>query len=359
MKHVRLLLLAAVLLSGCDGNPFVEDTGTDTGGGTDGGGTDTGGITTEGGLPPGTTSPTAATGIKRYEPKGTDTSNGNSGNGFVTNVQYDAAGDTFKVDNLAFDGNNAYVRGVKVGSLGTTAVYEGKPSVPDSFSGQPVDQFEHRALYGVGADGTVQYAIVRTGGYVGYGFGGFIYQRSGGVTLPAEGVGTGSPDNPGYRGQAHYSGTTAGLRDFKGRGGLEYATADMTMDIDFDDFNDGNGVKGEIYNRRVFDMDGNDITQDIVDALIAKSKTNQDGLPVIAFSVGPGVMNDNGEIVGLLSSSYYTGAGTLESFDEGKYYALVSGSNAENVVGVFVVESADPRWSGVTARETGGFILDR
>ena len=358
MKHVRLLLLASVLLSGCDGNPFVEDDGTDTGGGTDGG-TDTGGITTPGGLPPGTTSPSAAKGITRYEPKGSDTSNGNSGNGYVTKVVYDPVGDTFKVDNLAFDGDNAYVRGVKVGSLGSTAVYEGKPTEPDSFTGTPIGQIEHRALYGVSEDGTVQYAIVRTGGYVDYGFGGFIYQRSGGVTLPAEGAGTGSSDNPGYRGQAHYSGTTAGLRDFKSRGGLEYATADMTMDIDFDDFNDGNGVKGSIYNRRVFDMDGNDITQQIVDALTVKSETNQSGLPVINFTVGPGVMNDNGEIVGTLNSSYYTGAGKLEAFEQGKYYALVSGSNAEQVVGVFVVEGEDPRWDGVTARETGGFILDR
>ncbi len=364
MTPIRLTVAALLLLSACGGNPFISDTSTgggDTGGGT----TDTGGITTDGGLPPGTASPTAATGIKRSEPAGKDKTNGDSGNGYVKNVTYNSAADTFKVDNLGFDGNNVFARATPVSSLGPYAVYEGKPSQPDSVTGTPISQFQHRAIYGVSNDATgkakVQFAIVRTGAYVDYGFGGFLYSRSGGVTLPKEGVGAGDSENPDYRGQAHFEGKVAGLRDFKARGGLEYTTADMRVDIDFDDFNDGNAVKGYVENRKIFDTNGNDITQDVLDALTVKAgDVTQTELPTIVFTVGPGVMNDNGEIVGLLGSNYYDSSGSLKALDSGKYYALVSGAGADQqVVGVFVVEADDPRYTGVKVRETGGFILDR
>ena len=39
--------------------------------------------------------------------------------------------------------------------------------------------------------------------------------------------------------------------------------------------------------------------------------------------------------------------------------AILSGQSAEEVVGVLVVESDDPRVDGVSAQETGGFILYR
>lgn len=355
MSQLRTALAALLLLSACSGSPFEDSTGgTDggTGGGT-GGGTD-GGIDSDRVLPPGTASPKATSSIVRYEATGDDSTDGNSGNGYVTKVSYDRKTDTFSVDGLAFDGDNTYARGSKVGSLGKVAVYEGKPSIPDGFSGTSIDQIQHRALYGVSSDGQVEFAIVRTGGYVDYGFGGFIYQRNGSVKLPSEGT-----DTAEYRGQARYKGKFASLRDFKARSGLEYGRADMTMDIDYDDFNDGNGVKGRIYNRKIYDINGKDITEDVVAALSAESNLKQDELPEIRFRVQQGVMDDNGEIVGTVSSSYYNGEGAIEGFEEGNYYAIVEGKDADQVVGVVVVEGDDPRWSGVTTRETGGFILKR
>lgn len=343
MYRFRPALFALLLLSACGGSPWVEDDG-----GTDGG-TDTGGIDSDGTLPPGTTSPSADKKIVRYEAKDTET-----GSGYVTNVGYDAASDTFTVQGLAFDGDNAYVRGTKVGSLGNVAVYEGKPEEPDDFTGSPVTQLQHRALYGVSKNGQVEFAIVRTGGYIDYGFGGFIYQRNGGVTLPEEGEGRDVA-----RGQAHYKGEMTSLRDFEGRPGLEYGRADMTMDIDFDDFNDGNAVKGRVFNRRIYDIDGNDITADIVAAVEEDADLAQDGLPVIVFDISENVMSDHGEIAGTVQSNYYTGTGAVEGFEAGNYYAIVSGSNAQTVVGMIVVEGDDPRWDGVTTRETGGFILTR
>jgi len=341
MVRFKPAFYALLLLSACGGSPWAEEpTDPDP---------DTGGIDSEGALPPGTTSPSPNRKIVRYEAKDAET-----GSGYVTNVAYDVDTDTFTVDGLAFDGDNAYVRGTKVGSLGAVAVYEGKPTEPDDYTGTEVSQLQHRALYGVSKNGQVEFAIVRTGGYIDYGFGGFIYQRNGGVTLPAEGEGADLT-----RGQAHYKGEMTSLRDFDGRAGLEYGRADMTMDIDFDDFNDGNAVKGRIYNRTVYDINGNDITADIVAALEEDADATQDGLPVIVLDIGENVMNDNGEIAGTVQSNYYTGTGAVEGFEAGNYYAIVSGDKAQTVVGMIVVESDDPRWDGVTTRETGGFILSR
>lgn len=378
MKPMRLTLAALLLLSACGGNPFLPDE-TDPTVPTEPTTPVTpdpnGGITTDGGLPPGTTSPSPGTGIKRFEPKSTSTSDGDSGNGYVREVSYDSTNDTFKVDNLGFDGNNVFDRATPgslnnvPGNRGTYALFDGKPSLPDTITGQPIDQLQYRAIYGVSNDtaGSVKFAIVRTGSYVDYGFGGFIYSRAGGVTLPAEGSGsseeflTSGAKNPAYRGQARYTGKVAGLRDFKGAGGMEMSTADMTMAIDFDDFNDGNAVSGTIFNRQIYDLAGNDVTQTVLDALDTETGRTNNALPVILFKIGPGVMNDNGEIVGKLNSNYVDSGGKSVSFEEGKYYAMVSGDNAagQQVVGVYVVEGDDLRSDGVTVRETGGFILQR
>jgi hypothetical protein len=366
MKPTKYVILTTLLLSACGGNPWLKTSTTVT---PDTGTTDTGGITTDGGLPPGTTTPTAATTISRYEPAGKATSGGDSGNGYVKKVSYNSTDDTFKVDNLAFDGDNAFGRatpgalpgtssafvgGVQTASS-TYSLFDGKAALPDSVTGTLIGQLQHRAIYGVSSDGLVKFAIVRTGNYVDYGFGGFIYSREGGVTLPAEGAGTGA-----YRGQAHFEGKSAGLRDFKASTGMEMASADMSMDIDFDDFNDGNGVKGLLSNRKVYNLDGTEITSDIISALNTNNNTTLNALPQLNFTIGPGVMNDNGELVGLLSSYYQTSTGSLDTFESGKYYALVSGAGgAQKVVGVLVVEGDDPRWSGVGVRETDGFILVR
>ncbi len=36
---------------------------------------------------------------------------------------------------------------------------------------------------------------------------------------------------------------------------------------------------------------------------------------------------------------------------------MISGTGAEEIVGIVVVESTDPRNDAVTVRETGGFIV--
>lgn len=326
-----------------DGIPDDEAPAEDDGGDGEGDDGDEGGIEGDPQLPPGTANPQAVGGIFRYE------ADDGKGGGYVQDVSYDRQSDTFTVDNLAFDGNNVYSRSdvrptLSTGdSLARYAVYEAREVVRDPDSNQQVGQFEYRAIYGVSAnraengEPVTQFAIVRTGSYRDYGFGGFIYERNGGVDLP-------------NKGQATYAGEYAGMRVFDGRGDLEYTRGDVLIDIDFEDFNAGSGVKGLVFNREAFDIDGNPISLGRAEGQLQ--------LPELVFDVGPGTVTQNGEISSTLSSTIIENNEEVD-YESGTYYAIVAGDKADEIVGIFVVESDDPRYDGVTAQETGGFIVYR
>ncbi len=341
----RLISTAALLalLAGCgDGQPFEfdEDTGTPTTPGEDGGtDPDTDGL--EGGpeLPPGTSEPSDDDSIARYEPKGDGTG------GYVESVTYHAGSDTFEVDNLAFDGANEYNRRGPVRSMGGYAVYEANETETDPRSGNPINQFDYRAIYGVSTDrvrvdGALQprsrFAIVRSGSYSNYGFGGFVYERNGGVTLPENG-------------QAIFSGDYAGIRVFGGSGGLEYTRGEISVAVDFEDFNDGNGVRGRVSSREAFSIDGTPVLTGGPGQLV---------LPDLVFDVGPNTTTPNGEISSGVRSYASIDGGPFDVYEEGNYYGIIGG-DADEIVGIIVVESDDPRFDNVTAQETGGFIVYR
>jgi predicted small lipoprotein YifL len=353
---ISLALIASLAACG-DGNPFeteedtttteeedtTEDTTTDEGTGID-----------RDGIPPGTATADPDEPIFRSEPTVDD--GGQDGDGFATGLAYNSADDTFTVDNIAFDGDAPYERGVLVSSLvenadgvGEFNVYEGASTTTDPVSGASINQFIYRAVYGVSRnrivndDGTTsenpttQFAIVRTGSYVGYGFGGFIYQRDNGVTLPSSL-------------QATFRGKSAGLQDSQMAGPLRYTTADVIIDIDYDDFNDegdafiGDGVKGGIYNRRVFDLNGNDVTAEFA------TEIGETSIPGVSFEVGPDVLDTNGEILTTVFSTHSDGS----NYETGTFYAIVAGDDPDEIVGVFVLEAAS-----FDTRDTGGFIVYR
>ncbi len=332
-RRILSSLLCAGFLAGCGGNPFLPDDG---------------GTNPENPVEPlpGTTSPGASRAILRYEAREEGT-----GNGYAENITYNPDSDTFSVDNLGFDGANLYERGTAVASLGPYRVYEASEVVNDPYSGRPIPQFQHRLLAGVSDSGETSFAIVRTGAYIGYGFGGFVMRRSEGVVLPRTG-------------QAGYSGDYAAIQDFNGASGLRYVTGDAFVAIDFEDFNDGDAVQGRIDNRQIFDTDGNNITAAVLGQMNAQFRPDPGNpqmteLPVLTFRVGPGVIDANGEIRGFIDSflvDYSGSSPTAITYETGNYYAIVSGSNAEEIVGIIVVESEYPNLSGVTVRETGGFI---
>ena len=358
MKTMILSLALVASLAACSGgNPFddvnadeEETPGTPTDGDVIGDGEGTG--INRDGIPPGTVSPTPDASLFRSEARSESEDALDAGNGYATGIAYDSATDTFTVDNLAFDGDRPYDRGTLVSSLnnGEFAVYDGPRSAVDPVTGEQVSQFIYRAIYGVSrnrvrdASGnvtttpTTQFAIVRTGSYIDYGFGGFIYQRDTDVTLP---------DSL----QATFSGKSAGLRDYSFRSGLEYTTADVTVDIDFQDFNDGesirgDGVKGRIYNRRVLDLNGNDITSTIA----ATAGEGETSIPQVVFEVGPDALDNNGDLIIDIQSQ--VGG---EVYEEGTFYAIVSGNSPDEIVGVFVLETQGSE----RERDTGGFIVYR
>lgn len=344
-----LLLLAALAVSSCgnSSNPFDTEEETTDDSEDDGNGPINGDLTRL----PGTENPTPSSEIYRYEEMD------ENGNGFALRPMYHADTDSFSIDNLAFDGANEYSRDDEVPSLGPAGgtgpfyVYEAAETVTDPVNGKEIDQLEHKAIYAMSTSGATEAVVVRTGGYEDFGFGGFVYLRNDGntVVIPTSG-------------QARFDGDYAGLRDFNGRGGLEYSVAKIQLDIDFADFN-GNlaqdAIKGQIYDRQIYDTSGLNITQSIIDTL------NDDAgsivytsLPVIELDIGPNTIDANGEVYGTLGSKRVS-EGELEEFLIGNYYAVLAGANPNEITGVIVVTGTDPRWDDVEVRETGLFTSDR
>ncbi|NNE51712.1 MAG: hypothetical protein HKN30_04840 [Sulfitobacter sp.] len=342
MKIKAAGLLLCTFLVGCGGGeaPFGEDAVPDDGSTTDGT------IDSDRTLPPGTESPQPSTTIFRKEAED------NSGNGFAQNIRYDSATDTFAVDNLPFDGgeDTPYIRGQAVGSLGDYAVYEAVDQFPDSLNGSPINQFRHRAIYGVSRSGDTEFAIIRTGDYVNYGFGGFVYERNGTVDLPTSG-------------QALYNGRGAGLRDYQGRGGLEFTTSSVQVAIDFDDFNETTGryegaVDGFLFDRTIFDLSGNEITDDVLARINEANDAALTAVPTAVFTISTNALDPNGEITGSLTSRFANTSGEIIEFETGTYYGILSGEDAGELVGIIVTETTrDPTADNV--RETTGFTIYR
>ncbi|MCX7559163.1 hypothetical protein OS190_06245 [Sulfitobacter sp. F26204] len=339
-------LMLCTFLVGCGGEaPFGQDA-TDPDSGSDGG---DGGIVSDRVVPPGTVSPKPNDSIFRKEPK-----DGDSGDGFAEGIRYIAENDTFYVDNLPFDGSDdtPYVRGVAVGSLGDYAVYEAVDQYPDTQTAAPINQFTHRAIYGVSRTGNTEFAIVRTGAYVQYGFGGFVYQRNGSVQMPTSGQGL-------------YNGKGAGLRDYNSTGLLEYTTSSVQIVIDFDDFNAETGryegaVDGFVFDRRVFDLSGNEITGDIAERIGEANNADLGGrLPTIRFFITQDSLDANGELTGEVFSTFGSLAGQAVNYEEGKYYGVLAGDNGEELVGVIVAETGIDPASPDGVRDTTGFTIYR
>lgn len=366
---IRLMSAVSLvaLLSACsEGNPLFDEDGnvinaapdadenTDTTGDLDGD-IDNDGATTVGG----TDNPDIDESIFRFETPD------DSGGGLVTQVSYNSANDTFTVDNLAFDGANTYQRNANLRTLNGYRVFAADETTEDFLTGNAVSQIvPYRALYGVSSnrvDGEprTSFAIVRTGGYVNHGFGGFVYERDGGTVLPETG-------------QATFSGDYAGIWTFEGIGGLAYTQGDMTLDIDFEDFNENAGVKGRIANR----------------VLRSETGSTLGALQDVRWIIQEGVMtlDENGEIdTDVFSTRVDPETGALVTFFDGEFTGLVAGdltrgNDGGEVVGIIKMDASatianpadlseltgnlvpdgnDGEGTPITIRETGGAILTR
>ena len=367
MHRIILSLALASVLSSCgDGQPLFGDeiavqadpNGSTASGDNGSNGSDNS-LSTDGGTPPdtaepnGTTEPTSQSSIYRYEAE-----NNTSGSGHATSFSYNNSSgqDELTITGLAFDGTDIYSRGATVSSLNGYSVYDADITVPDFLTGDAVYQVApYRAILGLSNNSEngkprTSFAIVRTGGYVGYGFGGFIYQRESGVVIPSSGF-------------AVYKGDYSGMRVFDGSGGLEYTTGDMTLNFDFAGFGNGAAVYGSIINRNAYDQNGNPITidSDTSDGICDNCLI----LPNIRWTIqaGNSVLDENGEISGDVFSLYSDQNGDIQNYENGQFYAILAGDATDaadggEVVGVVVITSNDPRLEE-NVQETGGFILYR
>jgi hypothetical protein len=108
-----------------------------------------------------------------------------------------------------------------------------------------------------------------------------------------------------------------------------------------------------VRDREAFDSAGNPIDPDTLP------------LPVLSSVVRVGVDSPSasGEITGDIGSTRVNETGVAEEYETGKYYGILSGDitsgDGGEIVGIFVVESEDPRFENVNAQETGGFIVYR
>jgi hypothetical protein len=176
--------------------------------------------------------------------------------------------------------------------------------------------------------------------------------RDGAVSLP--------PDNT--TGQAGFTGKYAGLRIFDGIAKMELTEADIKIDIDFDDFDANNTVKGRLYNRAAYNPDGT--------AVVLGDDYDAGELPLgdLPFVIAEGVdnFNEDGEIFGSVRNTRLDlNSGTQVEYETGKYYGIMAGdlndpADGGEIVGIIVIDSFDPRDRiEKQVQETGGFIVYR
>ncbi len=275
--------------------------------------------------------------------------------GLLASVEYVASNDTLIVDGLGFDGANTYSRGSPIAQLNSHQVYEADVVAFDELTGDAIEQVvPYRAIYGVSnnslatGEPRTSFTIVRTGWYADYGYGGFMYERNGSTVIPTTG-------------QAQFKGDYAGLRVFDIISGLELTKGNVTIAVDLRDFNTNDAIKGTISNRFAYTPNGS--------ALILGTY-NDEGLlilPDIHFAIEGGSGGDiaiSGEFAGQLGNSASNSKGEISEYEKGNYYAVMSGDTTDvadggEIVGIFVIESEDPRYTNVVAQETGGFIAYR
>ncbi|MBZ4021485.1 hypothetical protein CKO11_03275 [Rhodobacter sp. TJ_12] len=308
--------------------------------------------------------------VQRYE--------GTEAEGSARGISYDAQTDTIRVDNLPFDGSNTpYSRSSALPNIGGATlsassafrVYEAPKVVPDNVTNDSITQMVYSAVYGesvnqVNGAPRTSFAIVRTGSYTQYGFGGFVFERNGTVTIPMPTADTAAGSTQGV-----FTGDYAGMVDFDGAAGLVYVSGDARVTVDFEDFNDqtniGDGVDAQITGRRYYSLTGADITDNYLATLNNDlgyaSGSGLTSVPVLQFRIqAGGVMNGNGEMEGTAFTTAPTATGETTTYQDGNFYAVMAGdaSTADSeIVGIVVVEG--PLGTSGTARETGGFIVYR
>ncbi len=207
-SRVLPILIAAGLLTGCGGNPFQDDPGSD------GGAADT------------------ATGSVYGGAMNSDL--------VMNSMVYDPATDEIVVNNIPFDGATA---------ANGQATYARTGSLPGGFGRyeNTAGADQYYAVFRRSASGAVEGGAFATAGYVSFGYGGAAAKRvAGNVTLPSSGEYT-------------FTGEYAAVRVFDSASGInlpQYVTGTAEIDVDFGDFDGIGAIIGTVTGRQVYDVNG-------------------------------------------------------------------------------------------------------
>lgn len=236
----------------------------------------------------------------------------------------DPTDDKLIINNLPFDGSDAQGNGYA--RMNGAALAGGFDAYESVGAGEPGD---HKYFAVFRRTDNSQVAAVGTGDYVGFGFGGATAQRIGNTTLPGSGEYT-------------YTGEYAAVRITTLDGGaddVEFITGDVTMAIDFGDFDLTGAVEGIINNRDLYDNTGTWVAA--LDDYI---------------SLATAEIDFDNQLTLVSTATGYEIVGDVE-ITNGQWQSFFTGPNGEELAGFLVLEGSVPSGGDDdTVRETGVFI---
>ncbi|WP_417270230.1 hypothetical protein [Celeribacter sp.] len=285
-------------------------------------------------------------------------------------------GNTLTIHGMPFDGDDdEYIRLVTAENVNGTAgtngdfyIYRNSESTaPDSGGGSGVDQFDYLAIHQTSADNRAYVTLVASASHNedSINLDGFVYGRNGGVTMPTEN-------------QGRWEGDYAALRTFDEQKRIEYISATMGLDIDFEELGSPGALKFDITDRKLYASDGTllgDLTPFYAFAENFSIDANGEFQAEGQLGTVLGTVFDDDDGVYVANGELSAGTGTIQG--------MLAGNNGETIVGTLVLVGGneitgsaffdhddDPATPDVlgyiensetsgTVNETGAFILDR
>lgn len=250
----------------------------------------------------------------------------------MDSMVYDPETDEIVVNNIPFDGataENGQARYARAGALGTSsfARYE-----------NVAGQMAYFAVFRRSDSGAVEAGAFGTSSYIDFGIGGAGARRSTEtVNLPSTGEYT-------------FTGEYAAVRVYENAVGApslpHYVTGDVTIALDFGDFDATGAIVGVIDNRTLYDNDGSEIGP--MDDFVSLAMSEIDlETGKITDGVAKGVS-----------------LATTEELTSGQWSAILGGDGGTEIAGILVLEgdATDPPADGsdpFQVRETGVLIATR
>lgn len=234
----------------------------------------------------------------------------------VNNIGYDPATDQVIINNIPFDDPlNRYDRITTEAFTNSFDAYESNPAAG-------TNEIQYFAVFRRTTNSRV--AAAGTDRYIDFGYAGAGAQRLSGLpTLPSTGI---------YSYNGEYAAVRTTLDPGLGNR-VEYVTGDVTMRVDFDDF-DGTGAAGAtVQNRTLYDTTGAPLGP--LAGFISLQDTDIDFVNRILVEA---------------DATEFDGTGTEVA--TGNWNGVFAGPNGAEIAGIVFVK-------GTTTQEVGGLIVNR